>query len=75
MPNLAPNILRADTAPPIGTSINACYGSDIIQTKKNRWILTYGFHSKFLGNFEIPVCSVNRGKMRVPSDFDQGKTS
>ena len=28
MPNLSPNILRADTAPPIGTSINACYGSD-----------------------------------------------
>lgn len=29
MPNLSPKILRADTAPSIGTSINACYGSDI----------------------------------------------
>ncbi len=28
-PNLSPKILRAGTVPPIGTSINACYGSDI----------------------------------------------
>jgi hypothetical protein len=29
MPNLSPNILRAVAAPPIGTSISACYGSDM----------------------------------------------
>jgi hypothetical protein len=36
MPNLSPNVLRAVTAPPIGTSINACYVSDVRPEKKKQ---------------------------------------
>jgi hypothetical protein len=58
-PNLSPNILRAETAPPIGTSINACYESDVgIVHPEKRKILTYSFHSKVTGGLEVSARGV-----------------
>ncbi len=76
MPNLSPNTLRADTAPPIGTSINACYGSDVELFGKSK-ILTYGFHSEFLGSFEIPVrCHApSIAGTSIRNRFDKGNTA
>jgi hypothetical protein len=77
MPNLSPNILRAEAAPPIGTSINACNGSDTGVHPEKSKILTYGFHSEFPSSFEISVRrhAPSTAGTCIRNRFDKGNTA
>jgi hypothetical protein len=76
MPNLSPNILRAVAAPPIGTSISACYGSDTDCYPGKSKILTYGFHSEFPSSFEISETSApSTAGTCIRSGIDKGNTA